>query len=133
LIRFIMSAFIVLHGLVHLLYVAQSQRLLELQPGMVWPDGSWALANLVGTQATRWLASISYALVGVGFVIGGVALFARADWWRPSVVVAAALSAAMVALLWDGQLHKLADQGLIALLIDAAIPVAVLVLRWPSF
>jgi hypothetical protein len=132
LVKFIVAVFIVLHGLVHLLYVAQSQRLLELQPEMVWPDGSWAFAQLLGSEATRWLASVSYALATVGFVVGGVALFAQAGWWRPFVTGSAALSAAMVLLLWDRQLHKLSDQGWIALLIDAAILVAVLLLRWPS-
>ncbi len=36
-LRFIAGAFIVLHGLVHLLYAGQSRRLFELRPGMVWP------------------------------------------------------------------------------------------------
>jgi hypothetical protein len=43
------------------------------------------------------------------------------------------LSAAIFLLLWDGQLHKLADQGAIALLINGAILAAVLVFGWPDF
>ena len=42
-LRFILSVFIVLHGLVHLLYFGQSRRLFELQPGMAWPE-SWRLS-----------------------------------------------------------------------------------------
>ena len=56
-IRIIFSVFIVLHGLVHLLYFGQSARYFELQPGMVWPDGSWALSRFVGDATTRNLAS----------------------------------------------------------------------------
>ena len=40
--RIIFGIFIILHGLVHLLYFGQSTRYFELQPGMVWPDGAWA-------------------------------------------------------------------------------------------
>ena len=35
--RFVFGVFIVLHGLVHLLYFGQSARYFELKPGMVWP------------------------------------------------------------------------------------------------
>jgi hypothetical protein len=34
-LRFIIGVFIVLHGLVHLLYFGHSRRLFELQPGML--------------------------------------------------------------------------------------------------
>ena len=37
---FIFGVFIVVHVLIHLFYFGQSRRLFELQPGMVWPDGS---------------------------------------------------------------------------------------------
>jgi hypothetical protein len=125
------GAFIVLHGLVHLLYSAQSRRLFELRPGMVWPDGSWAFSRLLGDDATRLLASISYGLAAAGFVAGGIGILAEQTWWRPVVVSSAAFSSGMV-LLWDGKLRKLADQGLLALLINAAILVGVLILRGPS-
>ena len=38
----------------------------------------------------------------------------------------------MIILLWNGKMQQLADQGLIAILINVAILVAVLVLRWPE-
>jgi hypothetical protein len=131
-VRFVFGAFIVLHGLVHLLYFGQSQRLFELQPGMVWPEGSWAFSELLGDEATRWLASIACVLAAIGFAVGGTALFARQDWWRRVVAGAAAFSSVVLILLWNGKAQKLADQGGIALLINSAILVAVLVLRWPS-
>lgn len=46
-LRFILGIFIVLHGLVHLLYAAHSRRLVELRPEMIWPDGSWAFSKLL--------------------------------------------------------------------------------------
>jgi hypothetical protein len=131
-LRFIIGAFMVLHGLVHLLYVGQSLRLFELQSGMVWPEGSWAFSRLVGDQATRLVASVSYILAAIGFVAGGAAILLRQAWWRPVVVGSAAFSAVMVFLFWNGKLQRLDNQGGIALLINMAILVALLILRWPS-
>jgi hypothetical protein len=131
-LRFIFGAFIVLHGLVHLLYFGQSRRFFELRPGMVWPDGSWAFSKLLGDEATRWLASLSYALAAIGFVVGGLGILLRQAWWRPVVVISAAFSAVIVLLFWDGKMRKLDDQGLFALLINGAILVAVLILHWPD-
>jgi hypothetical protein len=132
-LRFIVGAFIVLHGLVHLLYSGQSQRLFELQPGMVWPDGSWAFSKLLGEGATRVLASVACVLAALGFVAGGIAIFLGQSWWRPLVIGAAAFSAAIFVLFWNGGLQKLPDQGAIAILINLAILFAVLVLQWPDF
>jgi hypothetical protein len=132
LLRFITGVFIVLHGLVHLLYFGQSRRLFELRPGMVWPDGSWAFSRLLGDEATRWLASICYVLAAIGFAAGGTGILVGQAWWRSVVVGSAAFSAAMVILFWDAKMQRLDDQGLIAILINAAILVAVLILRWPD-
>ncbi|MEJ2737410.1 MAG: hypothetical protein P8189_28285 [Anaerolineae bacterium] len=128
-LRFIAGVFIVLHGLVHLLYFGQSRRLFELQAGMVWPDGSWAFFKLLGEGATRWLAGIACVLAALGFVAGGIAILAGQSWWQPVTVGAAAFSAAIFVLFWDGGLQKLADKGAIAILINIAILFAVLILR----
>jgi hypothetical protein len=98
---------------------------------MIWPDGSWAFSRLLGDEETRILASISYALAAIGFVAGGTGILVRQTWWRPVVVVSAAFSAVIIILFWDGELQKLDDKGGIALLINIAILVALLVLRWP--
>lgn len=126
-LRFIIGAFIVLHGLVHLLYSGQSWRLFELQPGMVWPEGSWAFSKFLGDEATRLLASISCVLAAISFVAGGTGIFVRQAWWRPVVVGGAAFSAVIFILFWDGELHKLDDKGGIGLLISIALLVAVLI------
>ena len=131
-LRFIVSVFIVLHGLVHLLYFAHSRRLVELRPEMVWPEGSWAFSKLLGDEATRLLASISYVLAAIGFVAGGTGILLRQDWWRPVVVGSAAFSAGIIILFWDGAMQMLDDKGGIGLLINLAILVALLILRWPS-
>ena len=132
-LRFIIGAFIVLHGLVHLLYFGQSWRLFELQPGMVWPEGSWAFSKLLGVEVTRQLASIFCVLAAIAFVAGGAGILLRQARWRPAVVGAAALSAVMYILFWDGGPQRLDDKGGVGLLINIAILAAVLILRWPDF
>ena len=128
---FITGVFFVLHGLVHLLYFGQSRRLFELRPKMVWPEGSWAF-KLLGDEATRWLASISCVLAAIGFVVGGTGILVQQAWWRPLVVSSAVFSAVVFILFWDGKMQTLDDKGGIGLLINIAILVALLILRWPS-
>jgi len=133
LLKFIIGVFMVLHGLVHLFYFGQSRRLFELQPGMVWPDGSWLFSKLLGDDATRVLASISCVLAAIGFVAGGIGILAGQVWWHPVVLASAVFSTGIYILFWDGKMQKLHDKGGIALLINLAILVAVLILQWPDF
>jgi hypothetical protein len=132
LLQFIVGVFSVLHGLVHLLYFGQSTRRFELRPGMVWPNGSWAFSRLLGDATTRALASLSLVLIAIAFVAGGIGIFLSQAWWRPVVVVAAAFSAVLIGLLWDGRVQQLDDKGGVGLLIDLAILAALFGLRWPD-
>lgn len=125
--------FLLLHGLVHLLYSGQSVRLFELQSGMSWPDGSWAFAGIFGNEAARIIAGGSLILATIGFVVAGIALFASQDWWRLATIISASFSVAVFVLFWDGSLQALADKGLFGILINAAILVALLVFKWPRF
>ena len=133
LLRIIVGIFVVLHGLVHLFYFGQSRRLFELQPDMVWPDGSWALSRVMGKETTRWLAALACILAAVGFVVGGAAILFGQAWWRPVVIGAAAFSTLIWLLFWDGTGQKLANQGLIAVLINLVTLALVLVFEWPDF
>lgn len=132
-VRIIFGIFIVLHGLVHLLYLGQSQGAFELQPGLTWPDGAWAFSRVVGDETARKLASVLLVLAAIGFVAGGVGILAGQAWWRSPVVGSAVLSAILYILLWNGQVQRLDDQGAFGILINIAILIAVLVLRWPHF
>jgi hypothetical protein len=126
-LRIIFGVFIVLHGLVHLLYFGQGMRLFELQPGMVWPDGSWVFSKLLGDGGTRLLASVSCVLATVGFAAGGIGILARQAWWRPTVLGSAVFSAVIYLLFWDGELNRLDNKGGIGILIDLAILAVVLI------
>ena len=129
---FAVGVFIVLHGLVHLLYYGQSGRFFELQPGMIWPDGSWAFARLTGDQVARSLASICCVLAAAGFAVGGLGLLTRMTWWQPLVVGSAIFSIALYSLFWDGTLQRLDNQGFVGILINLALLVLLLVVRPPQ-
>jgi hypothetical protein len=125
-LKIIFCVFIVLHGLVHLLYFGQSARYFELKPGMVWPDGSWAFSRLAGNQATRNLASIFLILTAIGLVAGVIGILIGQAWWRPVVIGSTVFSAVIFVLFWDGSAQSLADKGGVGVLIDLAILVVLL-------
>jgi hypothetical protein len=130
-LRLIVGLFVAWHGLVHLLYAAHSQRRIAMRPDMAWPDGSWAFSGLLGTERTRLLATIVYAVTGVAFAAGGVGVLLQQDWWRAVVVAASAFSVVIILLFWDGTLQKLNEKGVLGILIDLAILAALLILGWP--
>ena len=132
-IKVITGIFLLLHGLVHLLYFGQSARLFELQSGMIWPDGSWAFSKLLGENGTRMLASIFCILAAAGFILGAAGVFFSQPWWRTVIVASAVFSGILYILFWNGRLQRLANQGGIGILIDAAILLAIIVFRWPQF
>jgi len=130
--RLAFGALLVAHGLVHLLFAAQSLRLLELRPGMTWPDRAWALSWSTGKRGVRLVAAVLLALAAAGFVVSGLTLVFRQPWWQAVVLSAASVSTAAFVLLWNGRLRALGDQGLYGVLINAAILVAVLGFGWPD-
>jgi hypothetical protein len=132
-VRIVFGVFLLLHGLVHLLYLGQAARQFELQPGMTWPDGSWAFSRLLGDNRTRMLAGICCILAAAGFVIGGVVVLSGQSWWQTPVVASAGFSAVIYILFWNGRFQHLANQGIVALLINAAILIAVLAFQQPDF
>jgi hypothetical protein len=125
------GVFLVLHGLVHLLYSGHAVRFFELQPGLAWPNGSWAFSGLLGMDAARIFASTACLLAAAGFVVAGIALFSAQDWWRLVVITAAVFSAVIFVVFWDGQMQSLSGKGLFAILINLAILVALILFRWP--
>ncbi|RPJ44270.1 MAG: hypothetical protein EHM21_10410 [Chloroflexi bacterium] len=128
-LRIIAGIFLILHGLVHLLYAGQSRRYFELRPGMVWPDGAWAFSRLIGNETIRTLAGILLVLATLSFVVGGLGLLFQQAWWRPVTTGAAVLSSAIFLLFWNGKFQALDAQGGFALLINLAILVAAVLLK----
>ncbi len=132
-VQVVSGVFLVLHGLVHLLYFGQSARLFALQPGMTWPDGAWAFSELLGESGTRTLTGVLCILAAAGFMTGAAAIFFSQPWWRTAILAAAVFSIFLYLLFWNGRLQHLDNQGGIGILIDMAILAAVLLFHWPQF
>jgi uncharacterized membrane protein YphA (DoxX/SURF4 family) len=120
----------ILHGLVHLLYAGQSRRIFELQPGMIWPDGSWVFSKLLSAETIRLLATVLLLLAAFGFIAGGLGLLIRQDWWRFVISSAAIFSSLIFIILWDGKFQAMDEKGGVGLLINLVILIIVLVLKW---
>ena len=131
-VRIVVGIFVVLHGLVHLLYAGQGRRLFELSPGLAWPDGAWTMSRFAGAGAVRGLATAGCVAVALIFAAGGIGVLAGRPWSRLVVAGAAALSAALYLIFWNGTLQRLPDQGAVGILINLALIVALLVVRRPS-
>ena len=136
--RFIFGIIIILHGLVHLLYFGQSQRLFELRPGMLWPEGSWIFSRLFENHAARWLSSLIFILAAVTFILaaimfvaGGTGLMLGQAWWRTIAVSAAVFSSTIILLFWNGRRKTLVEQGGVGLLINLAILAVLVILQQP--
>jgi hypothetical protein len=131
-IRFTSGLFIILHGLVHLLYFGHSAGYFELADGLTWPDGAWTFSKFLGQGAVRSLASSALILTALLLAAGGLGVWLRQAWWRPLVLGGAAFSSLLYLLFWNGAFRRLPNQGLIALLINAAIRIAVYMMQQPS-
>ncbi|MGC9523245.1 MAG: hypothetical protein ACP5HG_15345 [Anaerolineae bacterium] len=131
-LRTLFAIFVILHGLVHLWFVVLSQELIEVKPEMGWTPYSWLFTRVIGDAATRWLATVLSVLLALTFLVSGIGLLAGAAWWRAPMIVAAAVSAALIAVYWDGGTRLLVEKGLVGFLIDVGILIALLVVNWPS-
>ncbi len=128
-VRILLGAFIVLHGLVHMWYFTLSRGLVEFQPEMGWSGRSWIFTNLLGDSATRGLASALYVVASLALAVSGIAVTIRVSWSRPLLAASAIFSSAVILLFWDGRMEMLAQKGLVGLLLNAAILVALILLR----
>jgi apolipoprotein N-acyltransferase len=130
-IKITFGIFLILHGLVHLLYFGQGMRLFELS-GLTWPDSGWAFSRLLGQVGTRTVAGIACVVAVAVFITAGIAFFADTSWWRPLTMVATIFSTLIWVLFWDGRMQNLSGQGLYAILINIGIYLATQVFHWPK-
>jgi hypothetical protein len=121
----LLGIFLILHGLVHLLYAGQAERFFELRPNLTWPVGAWACSRWFGDDKTRRLATILLVLAALGFFAGSLGLFMGQVWYQAFSAGAAILSIATYLVFWNGKFSALPDQGAIGLLISLGILLAV--------
>jgi hypothetical protein len=98
---------------------------------LLWPDGSWVLSRLTGSDTARILACILLVLAALLLIAGGLGLLLRLDWWRTAAVAAATFSAVLYVVLWNGSFKSLDVQGGVGVLINLAIVALVRIVKWP--
>ena len=127
----IFGIFLILHGLVHLLYAGQSWGLFELRPEMTWPQESWLVSKLLGKQGVQLMATAFLVFAALGFTSGGLGIFLNANWWRSVTAVTAVGSSLVFLIFWNGKFQAVDTQGGVGVLINLAILVLILVFNWP--
>lgn len=125
----LLGVFLILHGMVHLLYAGQAMRYFELRPGMTWPDGAWLFSKLLGDPASRWLATIALALAALGFLASGLGMFTHQTWQCLALTGSAIFSIAIFLLFWDGKIQALDDKGGVGILINLGILIAIWIIK----
>lgn len=119
--EYALGAFLVLHGLVHLWYVVLSRGWVEQEDAMGWNGRSWLLSGAFGRGVVLDAASVLYVLVAVGFAAGGVGYLLSVGPWTSVLVGSAALSAAVIVAMWDGEPTRPVEKGAVGVLIDAGV------------
>jgi len=131
--KFIIGIFLILHGIVYLLYFGQSTKLFELRPGMLWPEGSWAFSPILSDGTLRLLGGIFCIIGAVGFLSGGIGILAALSWWRPLIIGAAVFSSVIFILMWKGGMQNFGDKGGFGIIINLVILASLIIFRWPDF
>lgn len=117
--------FLILHGLVHLLYTGFSLKLFDTDSKMTWPDNSWAFEKLLGNKAARNLAAVANIVAAAGFIAGGIGVFS--DKGYTITAASAIFSSVIYVLFWDMKLQKLPEKGIFAVLINIVVLVLALI------
>ena len=128
-LRIAVSIFVILHGLVHLLYFGHSRRAFELEKGMLWPEGAWLLSGFLKEDTLRNLAAVMLMLGAAIFTVSGIGLITKQLWWRAASIAALILSSLIFIIFWDGAFTKMGRQGLFALAINLGILIFALALK----
>lgn len=125
-LRFILAAAVLGHGIGHVLFLGPALRLVD------WAgqtSHSWLLTTPFGDAPTRavgaglWSASLLLFVAGVGGYL------VDTSWWRAVTIAGAVVSLVGIVAFWDG---LATSNALLALAFDVLIIGALLVAHWPA-
>ncbi|MBN1301605.1 MAG: hypothetical protein JW995_10360 [Melioribacteraceae bacterium] len=123
----ISAIFIILHGLVHLLYMGQSLRKFELQQGITWPDNSWVSGKQPGNDWARVPVAVMCVISASGFAAAGIMLLYEFSLFKYFVYCTSVFSSLLYLLAWDGVKNKIADKGAVGVVINVALIICIYV------
>ena len=117
--RFLLIAFLVAHGLVHLvIWLIPPKPKDEAAPPFD-PSHSWLLGD---RKAPARVAALAAAAL---LIAAGLGLWGDADWWRPVAVAGLAASLGLMVVYFDRWF-------LFIEAVNAALIVGILWMSWPS-
>ena len=128
----IFTLIVILHGLVHLLYVAFARGWLLPENGRDWTGQSWLFTPLVEESGTRKIGGWLYAIAMACFVIAGLSTALGWAFARSALIIAALFSSVCMLLMWDLKYDRLPDKGFIGLLINLALIASLLLFNFPE-
>ncbi len=106
-----LAAFLVFHGLIHLMFLSLKQPEAGSRSGASYPFDparSWLVTRAgLGAGAVRGLIAVLSAVVAIGFVLAGLAtvgLLVPTSWWAGLVVGSSLLSLVVFALAFSPNL-----------------------------
>lgn len=115
-IRIIFSIFLVLHGLVHLLWLAVGWNLTDID-GLPYRTTLFGGRLDIGAWGLRILGLL-WALAAVVYVIAGLGLLFTAPWWSTATIAVALYSLVLCIVSWpESRWGALINLAILALLL----------------
>ena len=128
--RKITSLFIILHGLIHIIFEFS---IYDPNTGdyVGWTRQSWILSNALGTSAVTIIGLTLWSLTIIGFVVAGIMLLIKRKEWRIIAIVTSVISLITYLFLWDG-LAPEPMNWIAGPIVSGLIILALLIFRWPK-
>ena len=89
-----------------------------------WRGSSWLLGSVVKGDRLAMLVVGVHVIAGIATIAAALAIgFAPSapGWWRPLAIIGGALGIAAFAVLWDGQIQLLFEEGGIGALVSLVL------------
>jgi hypothetical protein len=125
--KLVIAIVLAAHGIGHVIGILQVLKVGA--PSPAWDGRSWILGDVAGTGVTGLIGLTLWTIAMVGFLAAaGVVLgWLPSDWWTPLAIIASVASVAGI-VLFPSAFPTLSTIG--ALIVDVAVLVAVLWVRW---
>lgn len=123
-LKFILGLFLILHGLIHLLYLTLSQDIIT-DPSIHWSRESWLLSSFLSDGLLKQISFILFSASILFFVAAGLLYMTEFKRRRAAVYFSAIFSSMTILIFWNGTLQHLDDQGFVGIIINIAIMIIV--------